>query len=193
MNAVWSMLQTLAGSTPRGEALDWMAPFRIDLSYVYDMAVTTVLLYALIVATVRVLGIRAISHFNNFDWIVTVAIGAVCGAAIVSPEISAVQGAFGVLMLFAVQLAITLSASKSDRVANLVKEEPRVLVRNGVLDRELLRGERLREEEVLAEVRGKGLDRFEDAKLVVLETDATVSVVPKDDTKGEVALQDVKG
>ena len=188
MTGVW----IAAGSTGPDGGFDWMAPFRIDVSYLYDMALTTVLLYALIVATVRVLGIRAISHFNNFDWIVTVAIGAVCGSSIVSTEISAVQGALAVVMLFAVQFAITFSASHNDRVAKVVKEEPRVLVRDGKLDRELMERERLTEGEVLAEVRGKGLDNLTDAKLVVLETDATVSVVPEDDHPNDMPLQEVK-
>ena len=172
--------------------MDWSVPFRISWQDAYDMVVTTVLLYIFIIAAVRVLGVRSISHMNNFDWITIVAIGAISGASIVTPQVSAVHGMLAIGALFAMQWLVTWLAARSETCANLFKENPRILVADGRVDKELLKHERVTEEEVLAEVRGKGLESFEQVKAVVLESDSTVSVVPKDEEQHQGAMQDVE-
>ena len=57
------------------------------------------------------------------------------------------------------------------------KSEPRALVYRGVVLHEALRAERLLEAELRAALRAQGFSRYEDADLVVLETDASISVV----------------
>ena len=173
--------------------MDWSVPFRINGQDAYDIVVTSVMLYIFIIAAVRVLGVRSISHMNNFDWITIVAIGAISGASIVTPQVSAVHGMLAIGALFAMQWLVTWLAARSEACANLFKENPRILVADGRVDKDLLKHERVTEEEVLAEVRGKGLESFEQVKAVVLESDSTVSVVPKDEAKDhQGALQDVK-
>ena len=172
-------------------SLDWGLPFRAELGEAYDIVVTSVILYLFIIAAVRVLGVRSISHMNNFDWITIVAIGAISGASIVTPQVTAVHGMLAIGALFGMQWLVTWLASRSDTCANLFKENPRVLVQDGRVDKELLKHERVTEEEVMAEVRGKGLENLDQVKAVVLESDSTVSVVPKDAENHQVAMQNV--
>ena len=175
--------------------MDWSAPFRTSWGAAYDTVVGGILIYLFIIVAVRLLGVRSISHMNNFDWIVVVAIGAITGAAMVAPAVTAVDGITAIATLFALQWAVTWLASRSPLIENLLKESPRVLVRDGKVLEDVMELERITKDEVLAEVRGKGLDRLEDAKAVVLESDSTVSVVPKDSSPSgpeTVALQDTK-
>lgn len=163
--------------------MDWAAPFRIDVQSIYGIVVSAVILYVFIVAAVRILGVRSVSHLNNFDWIVVVAIGAITGSAILPNGVGVLQGVTAIAALFAVQYTVTWIAARSSLFADIIQERERVLVENGKVDRDLLAHERVTEDEILAEVRGKGLESFDQVKELVLESDSSVSVVPKDDTR----------
>ena len=172
--------------------LDWGAPFGLTVQDVYDMGVTTMLIYAFIILAVKLLGVRSISHLNNFDWITIVAIGAITGSAIVSDSVSALEGILAIAALFAAQYAVTFCAARWKGAADILKEDPKILVADGRVNKAMMEHERVSEEEILAEVRGKGLSSFDQVKAVVLESDSTVSVVPKDDAPGHKgSLQDV--
>lgn len=157
------------------------------------MVATTVILYAFIILAVRVLGVRSISHLNNFDWITIVAIGAICGASIVTENVSAAHGLLAIATLFVAQYAVTWVAAHNRSAADILKEDAKILVADGRVNKDVMEHERVTEEEILAEVRGKGLESFEEVKAVVLESDSTVSVVPKDDDRPRAqSLQDVE-
>ncbi len=63
--------------------------------------------------------------------------------------------------------------------------KPAVLVHNGTLLRRNLRRERIAEEEVTAAVRMYGILRLADVRLAVLETNGSISVVPREHDTGE--------
>lgn len=170
--------------------MDWLAPFLFDAQRAYETVITTVILYVFVILVVRILGIRSVSHMNNFDWIVMVAIGAICGAAIISPDVTVTQSVIAISSLFAVQWSVTTVVARSERLQKLIKLQPKVLLHNGIMDEEALEHERITEDEIEAEIRGKGLKSWDEVEEVVLEPDATVSVVPKDRKEGNSALQD---
>lgn len=58
---------------------------------------------------------------------------------------------------------------------------PVVIVHDGRILQRNLRREKLTENEVLAAVRKQGISGLDDVRLVVLEVDGSLSVVPKDD------------
>jgi uncharacterized membrane protein YcaP (DUF421 family) len=65
-------------------------------------------------------------------------------------------------------------------VRKAIEGEPRLLVRDGHLLRRAVKDEGLEVEEVRAAIRSHGLARVEDASFAVLETDGSISVVPRD-------------
>ncbi|MDX1293977.1 MAG: DUF421 domain-containing protein, partial [Hyphomonas sp.] len=83
-------------------------------------------------------------------------------------------------LLLAIQWGLTFLMARSDAVERLVKSSPRLLVYRGeYLDRNI-RDERLTRTEVLAALRENGLTDVKAAEAVVLETDASFSVISRD-------------
>jgi uncharacterized membrane protein YcaP (DUF421 family) len=66
----------------------------------------------------------------------------------------------------------------------LLEPEPTVLARDGVWLSDAMKAEDLDQDDLTAALREHGLDRIEDARLVVLEQDGSISVVPRE-TDGE--------
>lgn len=141
--------------------------------------------YLALIAALRVSGKRTLSQMNAFDFIVTVALGSTLATILLSSETSLAQGIAALLLLVGLQYAITWSSLRSRTVARLAKSEPTALVYHGQLLEDAMRRERVLEAEVRAAVRERGLGRVEEADLVVLETDGTLSVVANFEHAGQ--------
>jgi uncharacterized membrane protein YcaP (DUF421 family) len=140
-------------------------------------AVVGSLAYLALVAMLRISGKRTLSQMNAFDFVVTVALGSTLATILLTQDVPLGQGLVALALLIGLQFLITWTSVRSARVSNLVKSEPTALVWRGRMLPEAMARERMLEEEVDAALREHGLAGVEQAELVILETDGTISVV----------------
>ncbi|WP_420454267.1 DUF421 domain-containing protein [Rubrivirga sp.] len=157
----------------------------------------SVVVYAFVIASHRVVGKRAASQMNNFDWIVTVAMGAITGSTILSESITLVEGLLAVFTLLALQYAVTRATVQWSWFRHAVQAGPRLLYYEGVPLKDAMKRERVTESEVLHAARDAGHRSLSEVSAVVLEADGTLSVLPTpDDGLGTAAaplLSNVNG
>ncbi|MEO0409721.1 MAG: YetF domain-containing protein [Cyanobacteria bacterium P01_A01_bin.135] len=152
------------------------------------------IMYAAVVLAVRITGKRATSQMNNFDWIVTVAVGALTASGIVSDSVTVAEALTAIACLLAAQYASTRGVFMSNRFTRVVKASPALLVHGGQFIYDAMRRERVTKSEIMAAIREHGLIDVEDVQWVVLETDATLSVIPKDGRDfSQANFEDVSG
>lgn len=137
--------------------------------------------YATLVLVLRVSGKRTLAKLNAFDFVVTVALGSTLATILLSKQVALAEGVLALALLVGLQWLITWSSSRSAWVTRLVKSEPRLLVYRGRLLGDALRRERVIEAEVLAAVRREGYTCLDEVGAVVLETDASFSVLPREE------------
>lgn len=135
--------------------------------------------YVLLILLLRTTGKRTLSKMNAFDLVVTVALGSTLATILLSRDVPLAEGVTAFALLAGAQFLVTWSSVRSKRVRRWVKAEPRALLRDGVLIAEALRAERVTADEVEAAIRGAGHDDIASIALVMLETDGSMSVVPK--------------
>jgi uncharacterized membrane protein YcaP (DUF421 family) len=133
--------------------------------------------YLALILILRSAGKRTLSQMNAFDFIVTVALGSTLATILLSREVSLVEGIVALALLVGLQYVITWTSLRSRTVARLAKSEPAALVYRGQLLRDAMARERVLETELQAAVRERGLGTLEEADLIVLETDGTLSVI----------------
>ena len=85
-----------------------------------------------------------------------------------------------VTTLLACDFGLKALTSRSRRLREAVEGEPRLLVRDGRLLGRAIQEEGIEVDEVRAAIRSHGLARIEDVRLAVLETDGSISVIPRD-------------
>jgi uncharacterized membrane protein YcaP (DUF421 family) len=141
--------------------------------------VTGVCAYAALVLLLGVSGKRTLSKMNAFDLVVTVALGSPLASVLTSPDVSRAQGVVALALLIGLQFVITWLSLRSARVRDLSRSEPALLVYDGRPFDFVLKRERITREELGAAVRDAGLDALDDAATVVLESDGTISVIPR--------------
>lgn len=141
---------------------------------------TAPIMYGSIIVSVRISGKRSTSQMNSFDWIVTVALGSIAGSGILLSTVSITGALWAIALLLGMQWILTRSIVQYPLVAAFVKAEPTLLINNGEICGEALVRERISKQELFSALRQKGLADPSQARWVILETDATLSVIPTD-------------
>ena len=135
--------------------------------------------YVALVGVLRITGKRTLSKMNAFDLVVTVALGSTLATVLLSKDIALAEGVTAFLLLAGAQYAVTWMSLRSDRFRRWIKAEPRALLRDGRLIADALRAERVTPDEVEAAIRAAGHADPAAIELVMLETDGSMSVVPR--------------
>ncbi len=151
------------------------------------------LAYTALILLVRVAGKRTLSKMNAFDLVVTVALGSTLASVLLTKSVALLEGVLAFALLIGLQLLITWLSVRSERVQNLVKAQPRLLLTQGRLLADALREERVTAEEVRAALRAAGVGSVEEAAAVVLETDGSFSVLEHAGQEARSSLQGVVG
>lgn len=146
-----------------------------------EIAVSAVVVYAAVVVLLRVFGKRTTSKMNNFDWIVTVAVGTLASSGLLLKGVAVTDALVGIVALITLQWLLHHGVIRNEWICRLVKATPTLLVDAGELREEAMRSTRVSEPEILAAVREAGYGRLEDTQWVVLEADATLSVIGRSD------------
>lgn len=150
--------------------------------------VSAPIIYASIIAFVRLTGKRSTSQMNNFDWIVTVALGSISASGIILENVTILEALLAVGLLLGLQWLLTKALLYSTWLRYLVKAEPKLLVHSGEYLVGAMREERVTRDEILAAVRAHGLTTVDDAQWIILENDATFSVIAKDESSKSTPL-----
>lgn len=145
---------------------------------IITIAVSAPLAYLAIIAFIRLAGKRSTSQMNNFDWIVTVAMGSLVGSLLVIEDVTVAEALFAIGLLMGLQFLFTLGAARFEWVERIIKSRPTLLF-DGDFRRAAMHQERITQSEIHAAIRENGLNQLSDVRFVVLESDASFSVVPR--------------
>ncbi len=143
--------------------------------------VTGTAAYVGLVLFVRISGKRTLAKMNAFDLVVTVALGSTLATILLSSDVALVEGLSAFFLLILLQFVVAWTSVRWPLFERALKSSPTVLVRNGTLLQEAMKGQRVSEEEVRAAIRSAGVASIAAVAEVVLETDGSFSVIKQDD------------
>lgn len=135
------------------------------------------LTYAALVVLLRVSGKRTLSQMNAFDFVVTVALGAVFGRALTARNVSLSEAVTALVLLVGLQYAVASLKIRSGWFAGLITTPPSLLFYRGRFLRAAMRRERVTDVELLSVVRQHGACSFDEIEAVVLEPDGRFGVI----------------
>ena len=139
-------------------------------------AVRTAGTYLLLLLIMRGMGKRAIGNFTAFDLLVALMMGEVVDEMIYG-DVSYLQGMTVILVVGLLQYGNSWLSYFDHGMDAILEGTPTVMVRNGMLERDGLRKERMNHKDVMAELRLQGIDDIREVRLAFLENDGELSVL----------------
>lgn len=146
-----------------------------------EVVLRVAVIYLFLVAVLRISGKREVGQMSILELIVVLLISDAVQNSMVGDNTTVWAGPIAVLTLLALDYGLNLLTRRSRAVRRAIEGEPRLLVRDGRILRKALRDEKLGADEVETAVRAHGIARIEDVREAILETDGSISVIPKDE------------
>lgn len=135
--------------------------------------------YVAIVLILRISGKRTLASMSAFDFVIAVAVGAVFGRTLTTKDLSISEALTAFILLAVLQFIFAYLEGKSKVFKKIFNTSPTLLYYDGQFIQKNLHKERLDKSKVISAARKKGFGSMEDVSAVILEIDATLSVIGK--------------
>jgi uncharacterized membrane protein YcaP (DUF421 family) len=137
-------------------------------------------LYAILLVLFRVTGRRSLRETTPFDLVLLLVIGEATQQALLGEDFSLVNAVVVVTTLLLMDVGLSLLKGRSATVERVIDGVPTILVADGEPIEERLRRARVDVDDILEAARERqGLATLGEIRWAVLETDGTITVIPK--------------
>ena len=152
-----------------------------------EIVVRTAIVYLFLVTVLRISGKREVGQMSVLELVVILVISDAVQNSMVGGNTSVWGGLVAVSTLVLLDVGLKALSSRMPFLRRAIEGEPRLIVRDGRLLKQALRREGIDADELQAAVRAHGLERIQDVKVAILETDGSISVIPKSEDRGPEA------
>jgi len=136
--------------------------------------------YFLLLGIVRVLTRRAGSQMTLFEFVLVFLMGGIIILSTVGNDRSVTNCTCAVIAVGLLHRATAWAKSKSSRIGAILDGTPLTVIKNGEWQQEVMRGMKLRPEDLEAAARSVNVTRVEDINYAILERNGRISVFPKE-------------
>lgn len=140
------------------------------------LAVKTFILYFIIVIAYRIMGKKEVGELSIIDLIVTILIAELAAICIEEVDKSILTSLIPILVLVFIQIGISYISLKSDSIRNFIDGKPSVIIKDGKVDFTQMTKLRYSLDDLLSQLRQKGVRSIEEVDYAVLENSGDLSV-----------------
>ena len=156
--------------------------FDLDIG-VDDKIARSLLVFVFLAIALRFGGKRELAQINVLDLAVLLLASNALQNALIGDDNSVTGGVIGASTLFVANYFFVRITFRNARMRRILEGRPRILLRNGKLDRDAMRKEAITEEELVDQLLDKGMSDFQDVGLIVLETNGRLVFLSPDQAK----------
>jgi uncharacterized membrane protein YcaP (DUF421 family) len=146
----------------------------------WEFVIRAVVVYFFVLAVLRITGKRQVGQLAPFDLVLLLILANTVQNSMNAGDNSLVGGLISAASIVSLNYFIGFLAFKSKTVEAIIEGRPQILIHNGDLFDDVLKGEKLSRHELMAALRGAGCDNIEDVHVAVLENNGRISVTPRE-------------
>lgn len=150
-----------------------------------NLLIKTAIVYFSVMLLMRVMGKRQLAQLETFDLVIALLISEIASVPLDSPEKPLLQGIMPALLLVVLYFITARLSMKSRKFASLVEGSPAVIVKDGVILKDVMQRSNYSVSDLTEALRLKGYDDIALLDCVILETSGHISAFPK---KSESAI-----
>lgn len=153
--------------------------------------IRTIILYLIVIATVRIMGKRQIGELQPTELVVTILLSEIVAIPMQDNDIPLVNTFIPVLVLVGFEILISVISLKSVRFRSAIQGNSLIIIRNGVLDQKQIKRLRYSVDDILEALRGKDVFDISKVQYAIIETNGKINVMLKPEYTN-VICQDLK-
>lgn len=138
----------------------------------------TVILYFLIMIGLRLMGKRQIGELEPSELVLTMMISDLATVPMQDFGIPLLTGAIPIFTLLCITMILSVLSMKSVKFRAIICGRPSIIVENGKLHQHEMKKNRFTVDELMEELRMKGVTDISTVKYAILETNGQISVLP---------------
>ncbi len=138
----------------------------------------TIILYALIIAGIRLMGKRQVGELEPSELVLSLIIADLASVPMQDLGLPLYAGVVPILTLLCLAMILSVLTMKNVRFRALMCGRPSVVIRNGELEQREMRRNRMTVDELLEELRAQGYTDPSEVQYAILETNGQLSVLP---------------
>ena len=137
----------------------------------------SVLLYFILLITIRLMGKRQIGEMEPTEFLVSMLLANLATIPMQDPALPLTAGLVPILTVLALELILSFLSLRSIRIRKLLCGKPVILIEEGKLLQENLKAARVTLDELTELLREQGILRLNTVKYAILETNGQVSAI----------------
>lgn len=141
--------------------------------------IRAVILYILVIFSVRLMGKRQIGELQPSELVITILVSNIATLPLEDLDIPLVMGVLPILSLVCFEVIMSWLSLKSQVIRHAVSGVPKIIIRDGVLDQKVLEDLRFSVDDLMTALRGNSIFNIADVQFAIVETNGSVSVYEK--------------
>lgn len=154
------------------------------------LVIRTILLYAIVIISLRVMGKRQLGEMQPSELVVAIMISDLAAVPMQAVDIPLVTGIIPVLTLIVAEVFMSYISLKSRRVRKIISGEPSIIIYNGHVNEGELERLRFNMNDLLEQLRINNYSNIADVDCAIMETNGQLSIIPKASAKN-ITLNDL--
>lgn len=155
---------------------------------------TAIAAYLSLLLCTRIAGLRSFAKMSSFDFAITIAIGSLLAATVLTKDPPLLQSMVALVALFTMQYIVSWGRHKSPTLVRLIDNQPILLMAGTQVINKHLAQARLSDADLKSKLRQAGIVNKDQVLAVVLETTGDMSIFEKGDHALDLDLfSNIKG
>ena len=140
-----------------------------------NVILKTIILYLFILVMYRIMGKKEIGELNIIDLIVTILIAELAAISI-EEKVSVIVSMIPIFVLSILEIFLSYISLKSNKIRNFIDGKPSVIIKNGKVNFTIMSKLRYSLDDLLSQLREKGIKNIEEIDYAILENSGNLSI-----------------
>jgi len=161
-----------------------------DWSFLPETVLRTLIMFVVILTTLRLLGKRGVKQLSVFELVVIIGLGSAAGDPMFYKDVGILPALIVFTMVVSLYTLVTFMVGKNKKFEKLVEGKPVCLIKDGVFSIENFKKESLGEDEFFAELRLQSVSQLGQIEQAIVESSGNISVFyyPDEDVKSGLPI-----
>ncbi|WHH60059.1 DUF421 domain-containing protein [Petroclostridium sp. X23] len=144
-----------------------------------DLTIELTLGFIGLLIAVKIIGKRQVQQVSPFDFISAIVLGELLGNAIYDKETKIFHSLYGIFLWTLLLYIVEKVTQKSRKIRRIIQGSPVLVIKNGLIDYQVLKKEKLDFSELLSLLRDKEVFSIRQVEYAIIEPNGVITVIKK--------------